>query len=76
MKRKRTGVGNGQINIVLFWWSLCGVIGGIIGFVLWLVFSDSMYMSMGYSIGIIIGIVIGLVRKIVVDKYKKQDQTE
>lgn len=71
---KRTGGGNGQTNIVLFWWSLGGVLGGITGFVLWLVFNDSMYMSMGYTFGILIGSVIGLVCKIVEDKYKKHDQ--
>lgn len=63
---KRTGVGNGQINIVLL--LMCLGVG--IGAVISLVFNEIMYMVIGMGIGIVIG--FGL--KIVMNK--KHDQTE
>lgn len=66
MKGKRTGAGNGQINIVLLMMGLGGGIGAVIS----LVFHEVMY----YAIGMGIGTVIGIFLKIVVDKYKKKDQ--
>lgn len=73
MKRERTGVSDIQTNIVLFWWSLGGIIGAITGFVLCLVFNEIMYMLAGFSLGILIGSIIGWVLTIVADKHEKQD---
>lgn len=65
---KRTGVGNGQINIVLLFMCLGMGIGAVIS----LVFHEVMYMTIGMGIGTVIGFFL----KIIVNKYKKHDQTE